>query len=166
MRIGGSRFHPRTLRTKRPPAPPRKKIPASRQNYCRASEQHSTAPRPSGFAGDRLRRSHRPATPPISRSPMPSVSPAPVGRYAMGVSPVKITISFSMSYPALATRPALRSHIIASSGQRHHHEVRSPKPSTTRDYMSRPAQASRSAWGFCASHPLRAFGGDGRSSCL
>ena len=79
---------------------------------------------------------------------------------------VKITIRFSMSYPALATRLALRSHIIASSGQRHRHEVRSPKPSTTRDYMSRPAQASRSAWGFCAAHPLRAFGGDGGLLCL
>jgi hypothetical protein len=28
------------------------------------------------------------------KSPMPSVSRAPVGRYAMGVSPVKITIRF------------------------------------------------------------------------
>jgi hypothetical protein len=43
-----------------------------RKNSFVATEyRHTTPPRPSGFAGDRLRRSHRPATPPMSRSPAP-----------------------------------------------------------------------------------------------
>ena len=59
---------------------------------------------PSGFAA-------------MSRSPMPSISPAPVGRSAMTPNPWRTPSAFD-DLPALATRPALRSPITASSGQR------------------------------------------------
>jgi hypothetical protein len=85
----------------------------------------------------------------MSRSPMRSGRPAPVGRSAMRVSPVKITIRFSMSCLNWQPLRALRSPITAGSGLRHYHEVRSPKPSTTSHYRSRPARACRSAWGLC-----------------
>ena len=49
MRIGGSRFHPRTLRTKLPTTPPGKTKSASRQKYCLIGEQQLHA-RPCSLA--------------------------------------------------------------------------------------------------------------------
>jgi len=57
---------------------------------------------PSGFAA-------------MPRSPMPSFSPAPVGRSAMTPNLWRSPSAFD-DLPALATRPALRSPITASSG--------------------------------------------------
>jgi hypothetical protein len=56
--IGGLLFVQQAPQTKRPPTPPRKKIPASRQNSFLAGEQHST---PSGQAGSATLHKRQPS---------------------------------------------------------------------------------------------------------